>query len=63
MLKVFLELIKIGMFVPDQLPESELLHKSKVTLRISLAAFDDFINSDKEKIPEQIKDWSSMPLT
>jgi len=62
MLKIFLDLIKMGMLVPDQPLDSEMLHKSKVTLRITSLAFDQFITKDKSKIPEQMKEWASTPL-
>ncbi len=62
LLKVFMDLIMIGMFIPDQLLDSELLHKSRVTLRVSIPSFDAYIAKDVAKIPEEVKEWSDMPL-
>ena len=62
MLKIFLDLIKLGMLVPDMQLDHELLHKSKVSLKIPLTVFDMYIAKDKSKIPEQMKEWAGTPL-
>ena len=53
----------MGILIPDQLLESETLTNAKVMLRLPLAALDEFITTDKDTIPEQIKDWATMPLS
>jgi len=61
-LKVFLDLIRLGMLVSDQTLDSDLLHKSRVKLRVSLEAFDDYLSKNNSRIPEQIKEWSEAPI-
>jgi len=62
LLKIFLELIQIGMLTTDSSSEGEHMHKAKVGLRISLDSFDEYLDENKLNLPEELKEWARMPL-
>eukprot|EP00831_Metopus_contortus_P025450 TRINITY_DN21932_c0_g1_i2.p1 TRINITY_DN21932_c0_g1~~TRINITY_DN21932_c0_g1_i2.p1 ORF type:complete len:153 (-),score=23.27 TRINITY_DN21932_c0_g1_i2:163-621(-) len=62
LLKIFVDLIEMGLLHSDLSIQSENLQKSKVTLRFRIEEFEQYIAKDTMKISVILKNWSRSPL-